>query len=185
MIDFIRTWTISITGAVIFASFIDLLIPKCSVKKYINFTLGLIIIIIIISPIKNIAKGNYTGLDEIIEEYRLSTEEIKDNFLDEFNLKRIFEQKLSKKLNSIISEKFPGTNIYTQAETEFDSENNEYKEIKRINVFISPTNIPASASETKPVTQQTKQDIISLLSKELNIPESKIIFWSDVNDATE
>lgn len=172
MLDFIKNWTASIGGAVIVASFTELLIPECSAKKYVNFTMGLIIITIIISPIKKIVKSDFRVLDGIINSYTLSAEEVDDTLLNRFNLKSVFEKKLSKKLDAIIDESFPGSGIYTKAETEFDLSTNQYKEIKALNVFISPQ----SQSD---YTEKIKPQVISLLSGKLDIPESKIIFWSD------
>lgn len=174
MLDFIKAWTISIGGAVIVASFTELLIPNCSAKKYINFTMGLIIITIIISPIKNITGSDLKELSSIINGYTYSADNINDGILSQFNLKSIFEKKLSKKLDGMIKEKFPESDIYTMAETNFDTNTNQYKEIKNINVFIS-------AQNQSDYTENIKQQVNYLLSSELGIPESKIIFWSDTH----
>lgn len=60
MQSFISSWAIAITVAVIFSSIVNSLLPETSIKKYISIVLGVVMTIIILSPLfKLFEGGNY------------------------------------------------------------------------------------------------------------------------------
>ena len=49
--DILIDWVTQIIIFLLLASVVDLLVPETSVKKYINFTVGLILILIFLKPV--------------------------------------------------------------------------------------------------------------------------------------
>lgn len=51
MIEILKNWVINIVVIIFFVAFIEIMLPKSSMKRYVNMVLGLLIIIVLINPI--------------------------------------------------------------------------------------------------------------------------------------
>lgn len=50
MLDFIRNWIINITVVMIFIMLLETVLPNSDMKRYVNVVVGLLIVVVIISP---------------------------------------------------------------------------------------------------------------------------------------
>jgi len=57
MQDLIQNWAVSVTIAVIFGSVISMLLPESGIKKYVSVVIGIVITIIILSPLISLLSG--------------------------------------------------------------------------------------------------------------------------------
>ncbi|SKA81958.1 stage III sporulation protein AF [Caloramator quimbayensis] len=51
MLEFLKSYILSVTVIVLFLAFIDIILPENSIKKYARFVTGLIVIVTILSPV--------------------------------------------------------------------------------------------------------------------------------------
>lgn len=56
--EFLKGWIINIIFIVVLASLIELLLPSSTMKKYVNVIIGMIIIIVILTPIISVINRN-------------------------------------------------------------------------------------------------------------------------------
>ena len=54
MIEALGKWIVTICVAIFFATAVQMILPDNSLKKYCNFVLGLIVFVVMISPIVNL-----------------------------------------------------------------------------------------------------------------------------------
>lgn len=50
MPEFLKAWTMSLSGIIVFGSLCDMLLPNDAYKKYIHLSIGIILILALISP---------------------------------------------------------------------------------------------------------------------------------------
>jgi len=127
MIDWINEWVKNIVFVVLLASFVDLLLPNASMQKYARVVLGMLVILIIITPILEVF-GDSISISAITKEFEsdltlgntISTlgsidtvrqkgeQEYQDNILEQvevnmkINLKQILEERLNIVINNLI-----------------------------------------------------------------------------------
>ena len=58
-------WARGLVCAVIISSFLELLLPKGDMKKYVSFTAGFVIILFLISPLKQMRGSELTAMPEV------------------------------------------------------------------------------------------------------------------------
>ena len=66
MIEFLRGWTLSLAGIIVFGSLCEMLLPNSVYKKYINLAIGLILCIAIVSPFVK-GKTQKTSAEQVIQ----------------------------------------------------------------------------------------------------------------------
>ncbi|SDK51323.1 stage III sporulation protein AF [Natronincola ferrireducens] len=65
--DIIREWIITIVSIIVFITFVEILIPNSDNKRYINVVVGLLIMIVILSPVFQVIKGDVDLGNKILE----------------------------------------------------------------------------------------------------------------------
>lgn len=58
MQSFFTTWAVSVTVAIIFSAIMSALLPETNIKKYIQVVLGIIVTIIMLSPLFSLLGGS-------------------------------------------------------------------------------------------------------------------------------
>lgn len=103
----LKNWIISIVTVVIFMALIDLILPSNSLKKYAKLSTGLIVIIIILTPIFKIFYSG-TSIENYVSSYitKYEKSESSDNFIknDDFNNQtiRVFKENLKSSIEEVI-----------------------------------------------------------------------------------
>lgn len=72
MIEWLGEWLKDIILIVLLASFVDLLLPNSEIQKYARIVLGLLIILVILSPIIEVFDSNYS-LTKLINDFEENT----------------------------------------------------------------------------------------------------------------
>jgi len=57
MQELVNTWAVSVTIAVIFGAVVSMLLPESGIKKYVSVLIGIVVSIIILSPIISLLSG--------------------------------------------------------------------------------------------------------------------------------
>lgn len=90
MIEIIKNWIISVVTAVIFMVLVDMLLPSNSMKKYAKITTGLIVIIIILTPVFKLFDRN-VSMETYVSKYMEDLEK-KDTDFQNIELKSKVEK---------------------------------------------------------------------------------------------
>ena len=106
--EILRNWIIMIVSVIIFASFIEMLLPNSSNRRYVNAVIGILIIIIILHPILNLIKYSTINLEEKIlqidNEIELNTIKNRNKISDyqKSNILGLYKEQLSQQISNRI-----------------------------------------------------------------------------------
>lgn len=140
--SFIREWVISIVSVIIIVVFLDILLPKGNMKKYANFVLGLIVMIIILKPIINVlnSSGDF-NLELINSSYHFDKSQLAAEVkrIEESNVEGIVEV-YKRKLAEDITNYIKGQGNYKEVQADVyihaDQSQDNFGEIVGIDIFI-------------------------------------------------
>ncbi|SES70964.1 stage III sporulation protein AF [Natronincola peptidivorans] len=65
--EIIREWIIAIVSVIIFVTFVEILIPNSNNKRYINVVVGLLIMVVILSPLLHFVRGDVNFNEKILQ----------------------------------------------------------------------------------------------------------------------
>ncbi|SHJ66341.1 stage III sporulation protein AF [Hathewaya proteolytica DSM 3090] len=102
MMDMLKQWIINLCGVVILITAVEMILPDNSIKKYSKYVLGLIILLVLISPIIKLYNGEfdaevYLSKSESYfqdQEYKKNIEIYKKN--NDIKTVEVFKENLSK-----------------------------------------------------------------------------------------
>ncbi len=200
--NFINSWLRDIVVLFIFISIVDLIMAKGTMKKYIDFVIGLLVIFTVINPFLKLAKVNF-NLDGAVTKYIDSSMETSADVLDtkaDTDIETIYVAKVSNEITRIIEDSTP----YGVNKVNIDIERGEnFGEIKFVDLILTESkkenkkeenksNINIKKVETISVgngfknkidekSDDNNQDIKQLLSENLNI-DSHLITISFRNE---
>ncbi|OCL26952.1 stage III sporulation protein AF [Orenia metallireducens] len=152
--DFLTNWIRNIVLVIIFANFIEMLLPNNNTKREINMVIGLFIILVILSPIINLLnyQSNFLSLFNIFNYSKPSFEEIvqEGEKLKEDNQGRAkdYKRRLNRQIEALIKLNSDLTDI--KAKVDFNS-NSQLKgvsikgrdtRVKKVSVDLSKNNPP-------------------------------------------
>jgi stage III sporulation protein AF len=157
MIDALRNWIINICTIVIFITAIEMLLPNNTLKKYGKFVLGLILVVVIITPILNLFSGNFNpnayirNAQEYIdsEEYKVDYEKYRNENIKE-TLKN-FKSNLELQCSNELKEEYPDDDFNVAVYVTYDVESSEFN-IEEIDIWVKEGGI----SRIKPVNINSK-----------------------------
>lgn len=145
-VDYLRNWIINIVVTMIFVIFIEILMPSSSMRKYINFVLGLLVMLVILSPLLNIVSANFHINSKILEvsgaidarDVQLQLDKIKKGQKE--GIVRTYKQKLEDQIVSQITA--AGLVEEVKAEVQIDEryETDEFGVITGIRVVVMENN---------------------------------------------
>ena len=185
--ELLNKFVITLVTTLIFMTAVELIAPDNSMKKYLKFVLGLILITVILNPILTIILNGEQELKDVIsgyeEEYNVnrkdneSTENIikikEDSFKDNFN----------KNCESILKQEFKDLEFKCNVDCVVDFNDNDFiinklsiqikdKKVKKVEK-IDKVDINSKKDKKDTVNKEYK-DVVKFISKELNIDENKI-----------
>ena len=185
--ELLNKFVITLVTTLIFMTAVELIAPDNSMKKYLKFVLGLILITVILNPILTIILNGEQELKDVIsgyeEEYNVnrkdneSTENIikikEDSFKDNFN----------KNCESILKQEFKDLEFKCNVECVVDFNDNDFT-INKLSIQIKDKKVKKvekidkvdinSKKDKKDTVNKEYKDVVKFISKELNIDENKI-----------
>lgn len=57
MQEIVNTWAVAVTMAIIFSAVVGMLLPDSAIKKYVSVVIGIVVTIIILSPLISLLSG--------------------------------------------------------------------------------------------------------------------------------
>ena len=127
MVEWIKTWVISICSAVIFITAVELILPDNKMDRYVKFVMGLILIAVIMNPIVKIFSNkldmasfinkanNYIdskSVDTSIKRYKQGDKE---------NTLNTFKTNLENTTTKMLTEKFPDNGYSVKVDASYSS----------------------------------------------------------------
>lgn len=128
MIEALGRWIVTICVAVFFATAVQMILPDNSLKKYCNFVLGLIVFVVMISPLANFFNKDIT-IDKLIEQSTMEVfsndaanstnyQEIRDSSMS--TTLKVFKEKLEVQLSQDLSKEFAGDEFKVSVDASYD-----------------------------------------------------------------
>ncbi|MDS0527334.1 stage III sporulation protein AF [Clostridium sp. SHJSY1] len=182
--ELIKNFVVTLVTTLIFITAIELIGPDNSMKKYLKFVLGLILIAVILNPIIQFLTNGKTVLTAGIDKY---SKEITSDNKDEKRLeenKKIREESFKSNFNkncvSLLNKEFDNYSFSSDVDCEVDFTNMSFKVtklkieaqekgVKKVEKVDLEKNTEEEKSE-----DGTQKKIKKFLSEELDIGEDKI-----------
>lgn len=175
--DFLKQYSITIVSAVIFITLVLMILPDSSMKKYVKFLLGLILISVFITPIyslfnKNIDVFSYQSkLDYYLEKSEKSYKDYESESIE--NTAESFRQNLNKVISEKLLLKYTGYKFTVDTDIVFNSDNKFV--INKVNINYKSNKIKkvGKVGEKKILSDEEKK-IIEYVSSEFDIKKDLI-----------
>lgn len=193
MINWVRSWVMSICVAVIFITAVELIMPGDKFKKYVKFVMGLILIAVILNPIIKIFnnEANITSYINQADKY-VNSASYKDNFQkykqqDEEDTINTFKTNLQDSCAKMLKDKFPNNDYEVKAEVKLDNQTNQIgitglhigvknNSVAKIdNIHIDSKSV--STNQGEQVDPQVGNEIKNYLNDQLKISKNNIAVY--------
>ncbi|MCK8817503.1 stage III sporulation protein AF [Natroniella sulfidigena] len=164
----LREWVRNIVLVILFANFIQMLVPSGQMKRFVKVIIGFFIILVVLNPILSLARYPQQILSlELSNIQRPSFEEVVE---DGESLRRDqneqvkgeYKQRLSKQIESFIEFNFQ---IKPTVELTLDQENElEQVVIKGRKAGVTPVNVDLSEDDKEPKFDQKEESMEELIA---------------------
>lgn len=189
--EYIKSFIETLVTIIILFSAIELISPNNSMKKYIKFVLGLILIVVMLNPIIDFFTEGEDKIVSTIKEYEgiLSTDtETSSDVAASNEVEDVFIENLNKNSATELAEKFPDYKFVCDIDCNIDLNNFSY-DISHAKISISTNKIQEVekiekveiSNENKTNSQaysDDEQKILSYVSNMLGISEDKIEIYT-------
>lgn len=185
--EHISKFIITIVTTMIFMSAVEIIAPDNSMKKYIKFVLGLILISIMINPIVYLFTKGEQEIVATIKNYENSiTDGVENTISDDSADDRevAFKDNLNNNCNKMLKEEFNNKEFKTEVQCSFDFDEMTYS-IEKVNIGVADKGVKLIEKIKIGKNQSTEaisdndavgdeEKIRNYLSEALNISQEKI-----------
>ena len=190
--EYINNFVITLVATMIFMTAVDIISPDNSMKKYIKFVLGLILISVMINPIIKFFTGGEQELVNTIKNYEIMFYEgITSENENDVSKNQIesFKNNLNSNCNSLLKEEFSDKDFKSNVECEIDLQSMTYN-IESLEVGVKENGIKIVDSIKININEESEQaisndekvenaeEIKNYLSEVFKIPTEKIKLYS-------
>lgn len=189
--EYIKSFIETLVTIIILFSAIELISPNNSMKKYIKFVLGLILIVVMLNPIIDFFTEGEDKIVSTIKEYEgiLSTDtETSSDVAASNEVEDVFIENLNKNSATELAEKFPDYKFVCDIDCNIDLNNFSY-DISHAKISIATNKIQEVekiekveiSNDNKTNSQaysDDEQKILSYVSNMLGISEDKIEIYT-------
>ena len=189
--EYIKSFIETLVTIIILFSAIELISPNNSMKKYIKFVLGLILIVVMLNPIIDFFTEGKDKIVSTIKEYEgiLSTDtETSSDVAASNEVEDVFIENLNKNSATELAEKFPDYKFVCDIDCNIDLNNFSY-DISHAKISISTNKIQEVekiekveiSNDNKTNSQaysDDEQKIVSYVSNMLGVSEEKIEIYT-------
>ena len=190
--EYINNFVITLVATMIFMTAVEIISPDNSMKKYIKFVLGLILISVMINPIVKFFTGGEQELVNTIKNYESIFYEDKTNETEESIGKsqiESFKNNLNSNCDNLLKEEFSEKDFKSNVECEIDLENMTYsidslevgvkdEGIKLVDSIKIDINEESEETVSKDGAVENEEGIKNYLSEVFKIPKEKIKLYS-------
>lgn len=189
--EYISKFIITVVTTIIFISAVEIIAPDNSMKKYIKFVLGLILISIMINPIVYLFTKGEQEIVATIKGYENSLYENLGGTIDETlvdNREETFKKNLNSNCDKLLSEEFTDKNFKSEIKCSIDFESMTYS-IEKVEVGVTEKGIKliekinigkkeSTEAISENITVEGSEEIKRYLSELFKISLEKIELYS-------
>lgn len=190
MVGFFRNWIIQILVTVIFLIIVDMILPENNFKKYAKLASGLIIVIVLLSPIMKFF-NNTINVEDEIGKYISSFNEVEAKIDYEAigkennkNTIEVFKEKLIDAMENSIYKKTGEKISVVKLKINEDTKSYNFSEVEYLEIAKKKDGGKVKAvdkviigkKEKDQVFETAHKDIIEVLSSEFNVKPDTIKF---------
>ncbi|MBE6052032.1 MAG: stage III sporulation protein AF [Clostridium sp.] len=181
--ELINNFIVTLVTTLIFITAIELVAPENSMKKYLKFVLGLMLIAVILNPIVNFFTKGQVFLDDLIDKYTKEVSTSKDEKETKVDNKEVMEKSFKNNFNrnciNILSKKFPEFNFTSDMECKLDFTSTTF-EITSLKITVEEKEIRKIekidlSKEKNNEEDDVQKKIKQYISDELEIDKDKIV----------
>lgn len=190
--EYLNEFVITLVATMIFMTAVDIIAPDNSIKKYIKFVLGLILISVMINPIIKFFTGGEQEVVNTIKQYEsMLYEGTTDESENKISNQKIesFKSNLNSNCDSLLKTEFSDKDFKSNVECTLDLESMTYnidglevgvkdsgiKVVDKIKININKESEEAISSEEQ---IEDEEEIKKYLSETFKIPVEKIKLYS-------
>lgn len=183
--DKINAFIITLVTTLIFMTAIELIGPDNSMKKYLKFVLGLILISVLLNPIVNFFTNGEVIISNLIDEYSnevSASSNTKENTKDTEGNKSIQEEQFKDNFNKscvkLLQEKYKDYDFKSKIDCTMNFSTGDF-DVKTLMVAVSNKGVKkvekVQIGDEKPKEDdKTLKEIKSFLAENLKVQEEKI-----------
>lgn len=178
MMNFLKQYSITILSAVIFITLVLMILPDNSMKKYVRFLLGLILISVFITPIyglfnKNIDVFSYQSkLDYYFEKPSKSYKDYENENIESTG--KAFKENLNKLILEKLQAEYSGYKFTVNTDIIINSDNKFMISKVSINYKSNKIKKVEKVGKEKKTLSEDDKKIIDFISSEFNIDKNLI-----------
>jgi len=190
--EYINNFVITLVATIIFMTAVEIISPDNSMKKYIKFVLGLILISVMINPIIKFFTGGEQELVNNIKNYEsMFYEGINNESQDNISKSKIesFKNNLNSNCDNLLKEEFSDKNFKSNVECEIDLKNMTYSieslevgvkdgGIKLVDSIKININEESEEALSNDGAVESEEEIKNYLSEVFKIPTDKIKLYT-------
>lgn len=196
-IEFIKNWVIDIVYMSIFISFLEIVLPKGNMKRFIDMIIGFLIIIVVINPfIKfinkdiDIERNIFTSINRFNNEYKESDS---IEALQQDQITSVYINKLKEDIKDQIEYNSDYKVSVLNVLIVEDTEDEDYGQIKKIELVLeykeedikdkdiikvdNTKEVCVKLNNNKTLNREELKDsekIVNIISKQYNLPKDRI-----------
>ncbi len=189
--DEIKGFIITLVSMIILISAIELIAPDNSMKKYLKFVLGTILIAVMISPIVSVLSDGESILTNKISEYidLVDSNSMEASSENEKSTGKIaFKENLEENCNRLLKEKFKDFEFKSYIDCEVNMKDITYsinkveiavknKGVSKIEKIVINNDDESTEVDSKAEKIKNEDEIIDYVSEILNVTKDKIIIY--------
>lgn len=196
MIEALGRWIVTICVAVFFATAVQMILPDNSLKKYCNFVLGLIVFVVMITPLVNFFNKDIT-IDKLIEQTTMEvfseTNNSETNYQEYRNSNmsttvKVFKENLEQQCSKDLAKEFNGDEFNVKVDAAYDEETQTFtinfieigindSSIKRVEEVVIGGEKPVSANKQEEELGKYGAEVKKYISSHYDIDENKIFVY--------
>lgn len=140
--DELKKWIYTIVVIIVFVTFIEMLMPNSSMKKYSKLILGVLVMTIILQPLFSLVNKNFSlSADSLKFENQLNSSYIKEqstSYSEKQNIEitKQYKQNIEKQIGQYVKKEIGEKDIEVTVQIIEDMESEDYGEIKKIYLNI-------------------------------------------------
>lgn len=176
----------TLVTTLIFITAIELVGPDNSMKKYLKFVMGLILIAVLLNPIVKFFTQGEAEFSAIIDKYDNEISEATTNEVSSLEAKELreenFKDNFNKNCNNKLSKEFKNLDFDSEINCKVDFDKMTF-EINEVRVGISEKGIKRikevniGEKEETGKEDETQENVKNFLSEELEISKDKIVVY--------
>jgi len=142
MTQFLRSWATNVVTVAIFVTFLEILLPSNSMKRYIRMIIGLLIIYVIINPFINLINKDinierevFANIDKMNSIKYETMGDIQD--LQNKQVVEIYKGKITREVKGLVESNTEYTVLRTTIDIIEDNNDENFGLIRRLEVYIT------------------------------------------------